>query len=142
MHSAALQDLLEIPVPDHPALVLDGCRRLLGPNLYGPEPGAVGDGLATGFDAGVLLEAWRRHARLLLDALGWTTTPIGSVVPAHQALVAGLILFAARSFSHFDDVGEPPPVDIENDPELQQIIDTVEGRKPSQRGRRRRGSGR
>ncbi len=76
MHSDALQDLLEIPVPDHPALVLDGCRRLLGPNLYGPEPGAVGDGLSTGFDAGVLLDAWCRHARLLLDALGWATTPI------------------------------------------------------------------
>ena len=59
MQSDVLLDLLEIPVPDHPALVLDGCRRLLGPNLYGREPGAVGDGLATGFDAGVLLDAWR-----------------------------------------------------------------------------------
>ena len=76
MQSDALQDLLEIPVPDHPALVLDGCRRLLGPNLYGPEPGAVGDGLATGFDPHVMLKVWFGHTRDLLDGLGWTSTPI------------------------------------------------------------------
>ncbi|MDW4547845.1 Mur ligase family protein [Defluviimonas sp. D31] len=76
MQSDALQDLLEIPVPDHPALVLDGCRRLLGPNLYGPEPGAVGDGLASGFDPHVMLQAWVHHARGLLDGLGWTSTHI------------------------------------------------------------------
>lgn len=74
--SDELQDLLEIPVPDHPALVLDGCRRLLGPNLYGPEPGAVGDGLAPGFDPHVMQEVWVRHARDLLDGLGWKSTPI------------------------------------------------------------------
>lgn len=75
-NSNALQDLLEIPVPDHPALVLDGCRRLLGPNLYGPEPGAVGDGLAKGFDPHVMLEIWVAHTRALLDGLGWTETQI------------------------------------------------------------------
>ncbi|MCW3784140.1 Mur ligase family protein [Defluviimonas salinarum] len=75
-HSDALQDLLEIPVPDHPALVLDGCRRLLGPNLYGPEPGAVGDGLVSGFDPHAMLQAWVHHARGLLDGLGWTSTQI------------------------------------------------------------------
>ncbi len=76
MQSDALQDLLQIPVPDHPALVLDGCRRLLGPNLYGPEPGAVGDGLATGFEPDLMLQVWVRHTRDLLDGLGWTSTPI------------------------------------------------------------------
>lgn len=75
-HSDALQDLLEIPVPDDPALVLDGCRRLLGPNLYGPEPGAVGDGLATGFDPQVMLQGWVGHTRVLLDGLGWSETQI------------------------------------------------------------------
>ena len=41
-----LANALVIPVPEDPALVLDGCRRLLGPNLYSDLPGAVGDGLA------------------------------------------------------------------------------------------------
>jgi UDP-N-acetylmuramyl tripeptide synthase len=75
-HSDALQGLLEIPVPDHPALVLDGCRRLLGPSLYGQEPGAVGDGLARGFDPHVMLQIWEAHTRALLDGLGWTETQI------------------------------------------------------------------
>lgn len=74
--SDALQKMLEIPVPDHPALVLDGCRRLLGPNLYGPEPGAVGDGLATEVDPNVMLHIWVGHSRDLLDRLGWVSTPI------------------------------------------------------------------
>ncbi|MDI3337182.1 Mur ligase family protein [Defluviimonas aestuarii] len=76
MQSDALQDVLDIPVPDHPALVLDGCRRLLGPNLYGREPGAVGDGLASSVDPDVMLQVWVRHTRDLLDGLGWTSTPI------------------------------------------------------------------
>jgi cyanophycin synthetase len=76
MQSDTLQDLLEIPVPDHPALVLDGCRRLLGPNLYGTEPGAVGDALTTEFKPNVVLQAWIRDTRDLLDGLGWTSKPI------------------------------------------------------------------
>ncbi len=66
-----LADALTIPVPDDPALVLDGCRRLLGPNLYSGLPGAVGDGLSPGFDAGQVLDLWQEQARLLLDGLGW-----------------------------------------------------------------------
>ena len=43
--SEELQQALEIPVPDDPSLVLDSSRRLLGPNMYSDQRGAVGDGL-------------------------------------------------------------------------------------------------
>lgn len=69
---AELAEALDIPLPDDPALALDGCRRLLGPNLYGDETGAVGDGYAA--DPGPVLAAWETQARALLDALGWPST--------------------------------------------------------------------
>jgi len=68
---AQLEEALVIPVPEDPALVLDGCRRLLGPNLYGDSAGAVGDGLSPGFDPGRMLELWTGSARALSEALGW-----------------------------------------------------------------------
>ena len=43
-----LKDALQIPLPEDPALVLSGCRRLLGPNLFSALPGAVGDALCAG----------------------------------------------------------------------------------------------
>lgn len=36
-------------------------------------------------------------------AVGWTATPIGSEIPAHQALAAGLALFLLQAFGEFDD---------------------------------------
>ena len=74
--SEELQDALVIPVPEHPALVLDGCRRLLGPNLYGTEPGAVGDCIATAHDPARVLAIWFDYTRRLLDDLGWSETRI------------------------------------------------------------------
>lgn len=68
---AELAEALVIPVPEDPALVLDGCRRLLGPNLYGDSPGAVGDGLCPGFDADRMLAGWVGQTGALCQALGW-----------------------------------------------------------------------
>ncbi len=64
------------------------------------------------------------------EAVGWTGTPIGSVVPAHEALAAGLALFALRTLGFFDDVGEGrEPVAIEQDEVLQEIVEKVERKR-------------
>ena len=70
------------------------------------------------------------------QSVGWTATPIGARVPAHEALAAGLALFALRAVSHFDDVDEPPTANIEDDALLQEVIDKVEGKGASKRGKR------
>lgn len=69
--SEELQNALEIPVPDDPSLVLDGCRRLLGPNVYCDQRGAVGDGLMPGFAPAKVLDLWQTYLRALIDSLGW-----------------------------------------------------------------------
>ncbi|MCX7289383.1 MAG: Mur ligase family protein [Rhodobacterales bacterium] len=66
-----LKDALQIPLPDDAALVLDGCRRLLGPNLFSASPGAVGDALCPGRDPDPVLQVWLDQVRGLLDELGW-----------------------------------------------------------------------
>ena len=66
-----LKDALQIPLPEDPALVLDGCRRLLGPNLFSASPGAVGDALCPSHDPDVVLQVWLDHVRSLLDDLAW-----------------------------------------------------------------------
>ena len=66
-----LKDALQIPLPEDPALVLDSCRRLLGPNLFSASPGAVGDALCPGRDPDEVLQVWLDQVRGLLDDLGW-----------------------------------------------------------------------
>ncbi len=116
--SEELQEALVIPVPDDPALVLDGCRRLLGPNLYGPDTGAVGDGRSPGFDPARMLPLWSRHARALLDGLGWAF-PVstrsfaggGSLyLPAavDQLFTAAYIVEAAWHYTACDLLGLTP----------------------------------
>lgn len=51
---------------------LQDSRRLTGPNLLVDGPGAVIDGTVEGVDVTVFLDAWRRHAREVLDAVGWS----------------------------------------------------------------------
>jgi UDP-N-acetylmuramyl tripeptide synthase len=46
-------------------------RRLTGPNLLWDREGAVLDVSFTLEEAGAVIEAWRREARRLLDAVGW-----------------------------------------------------------------------
>ena len=113
--SEELQEALVIPVPDDPALALDSCRRLLGPNLYGPGTGAVGDGLSPGFDPARMLALWSRHARALLDALGWarpvSTRPFaggGSLyvpAPVDQLFTAAYLIEAAWYYAACDLLG-------------------------------------
>ncbi len=46
-------------------------RRLPGPNLLWPRPGAVLDLEVSQEEAGGLILAWERQARCILDAVGW-----------------------------------------------------------------------
>lgn len=66
-----LKEALDIPLPEDPALVLDGCRRLLGPNLYGRNPGAVGDAFCEGELRAHVLQDWPKWLAWLLNRLGW-----------------------------------------------------------------------
>ncbi len=70
--SAALLDSLAIPLPEGEGMILDGCRRVLGPNLFSRLPGAVGDMLVGSRDAEHLLQDWIGHVRTLASALGWS----------------------------------------------------------------------
>lgn len=72
--SDEMQAALTLALPDDPALVLDSCRRLLGPNLFGPDIGAVGDALTAGRDNAAVLGHWAGRVRVLLDAMGWGDT--------------------------------------------------------------------
>jgi cyanophycin synthetase len=67
-----LKQALVIPLPEDSSLVLDGCRRLLGPNLFSREPGAVADALFPGHDPDVVLRSWQDWVNRLLAGLDWT----------------------------------------------------------------------
>ncbi|MCB2137668.1 MAG: hypothetical protein KDE08_17260, partial [Rhodobacteraceae bacterium] len=114
--SDELQDALDIPVPDDPSLVLDGCRRLLGPNLYGPSPGAVGDALIAGHVPRQVLHAWTGLARRMLAALGWHEAEVRGrtfagganlYVPAEvdQLFTAAYLIEAAWAITAHDLLG-------------------------------------
>ncbi len=85
-----LRDALPLAMPEDPALVLDSCRRLLGPNLYCADPGAVGDALCPGRDPDEVLLCWTRHLRGLLGGLGWQ-----GVLPVGRRFDKGASLFIA-----------------------------------------------
>jgi cyanophycin synthetase len=61
-----LKEALVIPLAEDDALVLDGCRRLLGPNLYHPHPGAVGDALCPGYEVAAVQHLWVVQVQRLL----------------------------------------------------------------------------
>lgn len=116
--SQKLQEALVIPVPESPALSLDSCRRLLGPNLYASATGAVGDGLSPGFDPVRMLARWQAHLRALLDGIGWNSTEIilrpfdggGSIfipAPVDQLFTAAYVIEAAWYFAATDLLGLP-----------------------------------
>ena len=50
---------------------LDDVRRLTGANLLWDRAGAVGEATLPAGEEGVVVAIWRRHARRLLDAVGW-----------------------------------------------------------------------
>lgn len=113
-----LADALVIPLPEDPALVLDGCRRLLGSNLYSSRPGAVGDALAPGADTARMLALWQGHVRTLLDALGWRAgivlrpfTGGGSLffdVPVDRLMTAAYVIEAGWHFTACEFLGQAP----------------------------------
>lgn len=110
--SEELQQALEIPVPDDPSLVLDGCRRLLGPNMYSDRRGAVGDGLCPGFAPAQVLGLWQRHVRALLETLGWETdivtrpfdggASLFMAAPADRLMTAAYVIEAGWYFAACD----------------------------------------
>lgn len=66
----------------------------------------------------------------------WSRTVIGSIVPPQVALAAGATLFAARVLGHLEGIeppDAPPPVSVDDDPVLREIVDKIEGK-----GRKRR----
>jgi UDP-N-acetylmuramyl tripeptide synthase len=64
-------------------LKLDDSRRLTGPNLFGPEAGAVMDVLITGYDHQQVMARWQVELETLLKPLGWSNQRIFS--RNHQA---------------------------------------------------------
>lgn len=114
--SEELQQALEIPVPDDPSLVLDSCRRLLGPNVYSDQRGAVGDGLFSGFDPAHVLGQWQRHVRALIDTLGWRTDIVTRpfdgganlffAAQADQLMTAAYVIEAGWYFTACDLLGQ------------------------------------
>ncbi|MGD8496496.1 MAG: Mur ligase family protein [Gemmatimonadales bacterium] len=63
--------------------VLEDSRRLTGPNLVSPGPGAIVDVRVEGQERDALAKAWERRARQVLDRVGWTGE--GTHVRVHRA---------------------------------------------------------
>jgi cyanophycin synthetase len=66
-----LEEALEIPQPASDKLFLEDSRRLTGPGLLWDKPGAIAEVVARDIALDVVEEAWSRHARIVLDAVGW-----------------------------------------------------------------------
>ncbi len=96
-------------------------RRLTGPNILWRRPCAVIDvGLEASEDAERLVDGWRKHARRVLDAVGWSGEDL-----AHRRFRSGVslalsapidALYAATEVNEWafeaataELAGEPPP---------------------------------
>lgn len=92
---------------DH--LRVDDARRLTGPGLLWDHPGAVVDVFFTDIDATQVSALWEKHARRVLDALGWQKQELthrtftGGVNLAISAPMDQLYsaIFAAQTAWHF-----------------------------------------
>jgi hypothetical protein len=63
----------------------------------------------------------------------WSRTVIGGIVQPHIALAAGATLFTARVLGHLEGIeaaDAPPPVSVEDDPVLREIVAKIEGKRP------------
>ncbi|WP_310569519.1 Mur ligase family protein [Gemmatimonas sp.] len=60
--------------PEYPSPNIRDCRRLQGPNRYGPTPGAVVTVVVVDDDARRAVDHWPYAARRLTQALGWERT--------------------------------------------------------------------
>ncbi len=75
-----IEDALTIAIASDPRLPEPEVRRLTGPGLLWPLPGAVLDVFTADFDSGRIAGLWQTHARKVLDAIGWTDQKITSRV--------------------------------------------------------------
>lgn len=116
--SVELQDALVIPVPEDPGLILDSCRRLLGPNLYASGPGAVGDCLVKSHEPADVAALWRGTLSQVLDELGLVGTGVQTRLfdggaslfvpaPIDQLFTAAYALEAGWYFVATGLLGEP-----------------------------------
>ncbi|WP_281973122.1 Mur ligase family protein [Ruegeria faecimaris] len=98
---------IESATVDH--IQVDDARRLTGPGLLWNRPGAVMDVFFTDIDATQITDLWEKHARRVLDALGWQgqglihRTFTGGVNLAISAPMDQLYsgIFAAQTAWHF-----------------------------------------
>ncbi len=66
-------------------MTFDDSRRLTGPNLHTAGPAAVLEAEIEDSERRRVIEAWKRHARRLLGALGWTDSEVFARTHAHGA---------------------------------------------------------
>lgn len=66
-----LEEALDIPFSPSDVLFMEDSRRLTGPGLLWAQPGAIVEVVAKGFAPQAIEEAWHRHAKTLMNALGW-----------------------------------------------------------------------
>ena len=66
-----IEDALQIDTPSSDALHLEDSRRLTGPGLLWDDAGAILEVHHSGFDPEQIARLWRKHARQVLDAIGW-----------------------------------------------------------------------
>lgn len=65
-----IENALSIDSPSSDHLKIADCRRLTGPGLLWDHPGAVVQ-VDSDMAAADIITAWRKHARLVLDGVGW-----------------------------------------------------------------------
>lgn len=68
---AQLEAALDVEWAQDNRIRVDQFRRLTGPNLIWDRPGAVFDIYFTDLEPDIVTNLWEKHARPLLDALGW-----------------------------------------------------------------------
>ncbi|WP_209599359.1 Mur ligase family protein [Ruegeria sp. HKCCSP351] len=98
---------IECATADH--IQVDDARRLTGPGLLWDHPGAVMDVFFTDIDPTQVIALWEKHARCVLDALGWQDQALthrtftGGVNLAISAPMDQLYsaIFAAQTAWHF-----------------------------------------
>lgn len=66
-----LETALTIPFAQSENIHVEDARRLTGPGLLWDHPGAIVDVFFDNIDATRVTALWERHARHVLDALGW-----------------------------------------------------------------------
>ena len=104
-----LETALTIESATSDRIQVDDARRLTGPGLLWDHPGAMVDVFLTDIDATQITALWEKHARLVLDALGWQKQHLthriftGGVNLAISAPMDQLYsaIFAAQTAWHF-----------------------------------------